>query len=702
MPVHSKVLSSYPGVQYAVVHGHLRSQIPAVEGEQVHGGAVHVVRAAPQDRRVVIPGVDGLATNVPGVTLSVKSADCVPLLFYDPSHGAIGSAHTGWKGTIAGIAGNVVQAMHRELKSNPRDLLVWMGPSIGPCCYEVSRATDGRIAAFRKRFGSSSVHQHNGGMYLDLWEANRRILLKRGVRRAHVEVSGICTTHSSMKLPSYYRHHTRSGHLTKYEDRIRSTITLGARKTSLVGTRVAVVGLGVEGSSLAQFFLSRGAQVAIHHRKSLAELARGTPGERQSARLVRTLTKRHVPLTLHLGRSYLRGLEHAELVGVVQSAFKTAYKRQNAKLWQARASGVPIVTDLSLFLAETTSRVIGITGTNGKTTTTELAAAMMKHARRAFFYGGNIGRSPLTLLVKRREPPLVLLEMSNYQLEHLTKSPPLAVILNMQPDHLEDYGGSFARYMRAKERIVAFQGAQDQTVLNWDDVRVRKIGKQISSRAWWFSRTRVVSQGSFVRGGWIVFRQGPGSLLARVLPFADIRVPGAHNVENVLAAVTVAKLLGIPSQVIRRAVRAFRLGEHRIEFVRRHHGVAWYNDSKSTTPASTIAAVRALARGKNIILIAGGQDKGMPFDTLARTVRTHVKTLVLIGKDREKIRYAVGRVTRQVPVVIARTLQGAVAVALRAASSGDTVLLSPACASFDMFTSYEDRGNQFKAIVGAL
>jgi UDP-N-acetylmuramoylalanine--D-glutamate ligase len=270
------------------------------------------------------------------------------------------------------------------------------------------------------------------------------------------------------------------------------------------------------------------------------------------------------------------------------------------------------------------------------------------------------------------------------------------MVLNITPDHLDRHG-SFEAYAAAKARITENQTAEDYLVLNGENKAAQMVAANTKAQIYWFSVRRPIKQGAFVHGESILFVPKEGAVAEPVMPVAEIPLAGSHNIENVLAAVCAARLAGVPSETIRAAVAAFRAVEHRLEFVREVRGVRYYNDSKATNVDATEKAIAAFAGGVHVIL--GGKDKDSDYSTLAPLLRERVKTVITIGSAAEKIERQLAGVVK---IESAETLQRAVARAEELADAGDTVLLAPACASFDQFANYEERGRVFKDLVQAL
>ena len=361
-----------------------------------------------------------------------------------------------------------------------------------------------------------------------------------------------------------------------------------------------------------------------------------------------------------------------------------------------RARGVPVISELELAFRVMESDVLAITGTNGKTTTTALTGEILRGQLRPVLVGGNIGTPLSERALDFPAAGIVVAETSSFQLEATqTFRPRVATVLNLAPDHLDRHG-TYARYVEAKRRIFANQTEADCAVLNADDPDTVGLAGHTRARVLWFSRQRPLDHGVFVRDGWVVAKLNGHA--EPVAPVAEIALRGAHNVENVLAATAMALWTGMEPATIRKGIAMFRGVAHRIERVHDARGVTFYNDSKGTNVASTIKALESFP--EPVILIAGGKGKGQDFVPLAVAARGRVRNAVLIGVDRDQIRRALHGAG--VATEYAESMEEAVRLASRHARIGDVVLLSPACASFDMFQNYEHRGEVFKDAVRRL
>ncbi len=361
---------------------------------------------------------------------------------------------------------------------------------------------------------------------------------------------------------------------------------------------------------------------------------------------------------------------------------------------QARRQGLPVTGELELAYNFAKAPFIAITGTNGKTTTTTLIGEILKNAGRDTLVGGNIGL-PLVTEVERCGPESVIVaEVSSFQLETASAfKPKVSAILNITPDHLDRHG-SMENYTAAKAKVFANQDAGDFTVLNYDDPATAALGHKTGGRAVFFSRLQEPQGGVFVRCGKITahLNQHPEIICG----IEELGIPGAHNLENALAAVAVAKAMEVATSVLASTLRTFKGVSHRLEFVAEIDGVRYVNDSKGTNPDASIKALEAYA--EPIILIAGGKNKGSDFGEFAAKIKDKVRALVVLGQSAELITDA-AEVKGFTNIQRASGFEEAVILAHQAARPGEIVLLSPACASWDMFTSYEVRGDLFKKIV---
>ncbi len=372
----------------------------------------------------------------------------------------------------------------------------------------------------------------------------------------------------------------------------------------------------------------------------------------------------------------------------------------------ARQHQVPLDSEINLFVRQCRGRIIGITGSVGKSTTTSLLGSILQEHDCRTLVGGNIGGSLLSRLSEITPETPVVLELSSFQLEHLHwqhYSPPLAVVLNLAPNHLDRHG-TMAAYQSAKEVILIHQTPADMAILNWDDTTVRAMAARAQGQRFFFSVDETLDAGVYRQGAAVVHARG-GQRRVLFHP-ADLQLRGAHNVGNAAAAAAAAALMGVPAGTIGRGLQRFRGLPHRLELVTMKGGVQYYNDSKATTPLATLRALQAFEQP--LVLLAGGYDKGAPFDALTQVIHRRTKVALFYGATAPKLAQALERAARTVPDQPGpqcrqhANLEAALHQAAALAAAGDVVLLSPACASYDQFPHYEARGEYFCTLVQAL
>ncbi len=445
----------------------------------------------------------------------------------------------------------------------------------------------------------------------------------------------------------------------------------------LAGKKVLVVGLARTGIATALFCAERGARVTateMRPEKEIAECA---------AKL------RAAGVSLELGGH--RAETFAEQDLIVPSP---GVPPMMAALAAARAIGVPVWSEIELAWRFLRGRLICITGSNGKTTTTSLVGHILETARLPVQVAGNIGTPLISRVDLTSDSSFTVVEASSFQLESIAAfRPDIAVLLNVTPDHLDRHG-SMEAYGRAKARMFENQTEDDAAVINADDQVAPQYAPNVPG-VYWFSRTKHVASGCYLRGEEVVFRSdGVESVL---LERKVIGLRGTHNIENVLAAATAARLAGAEPAAIAEGVRTFAGVEHRIEYVATISDVEYFNDSKATNVDATLKALDAFPG--NVLVILGGKDKGSDFGILRQALRSRARLALLIGAAADKIEQQLGGV---IPVERAETMDRAVELAARRARPGDVVLLAPACASFDQFENYEQRGRVFKQLVREL
>jgi UDP-N-acetylmuramoylalanine--D-glutamate ligase len=443
--------------------------------------------------------------------------------------------------------------------------------------------------------------------------------------------------------------------------------------------RVLVVGLGKSGVASALFLKAHGARVTVSDTKSGDELRNEIPALLDHG------------VTVETGGHGERTFRGQDLIVV-----SPGVPVDTPMLVHARAMGAPVIGEIELAAQFLPGPLVAITGSNGKTTTTTLTGEIMTAGGLLTMVGGNIGTPAISLTERAKPETVIVLEVSSFQLETIqTFRPKIAVVLNVTPDHLDRHR-TFESYVDAKARIFENQQSRDFAVLNVDDPTCVLMATRTQAQVFWFSRQKEVQQGSWVSNGNILFRDSTGQ--REIMQVSEIPLKGAHNLENVLAAVCAGVLMGCEPAKIRDAVSKFKAVEHRLEFVVTLRGVDYYNDSKATNVDATIKALESFPA--NIHLILGGKDKGSDYSVLNDLLRQRVKRVYTIGAAAAKIESQI--VFPKNEVVHAETLENAVRKASAAAQSGDVVLLAPACASFDQFKNYEHRGKVFKDIVQRL
>jgi len=450
-----------------------------------------------------------------------------------------------------------------------------------------------------------------------------------------------------------------------------------AGKLQLKGKHVLVVGLARTGVATSLFCAERGARVAATDTRSADELGDSVSKLRDAG------------VQLQLG-GYSDAILHGQEL-VVPSPGVPA---DAPLLIHARDLKITVWSEIELASWFLHGRLIGITGSNGKTTTTTLVDHILRHAGLATVLAGNIGTPLIAQANKTAEGTVTVAELSSFQLELIeTFRPSIAVLLNLTPDHLDRHK-TFTAYAAAKARIFENQIEEDAAILNLDDAASREI---VPSRpqVFWFSRKSNVEQGAFVSNGKLIFRRNDKE--EEILNCDEISLPGAHNLENVLAATIAARLAGAQPRQIAEAVHSFAGVEHRIEFVAEIHGARYYNDSKATNVDATLKALEAFPG--RIIIILGGKDKDSDYTQLCAALREKAILALLIGSAADKI---AEQIEGSVAISRSGTLDSAVTFAAQVAHSGDIVLLAPACASFDQFQNYEHRGRVFKQLVHQL
>ncbi len=450
--------------------------------------------------------------------------------------------------------------------------------------------------------------------------------------------------------------------------------------------RVGVLGFGIEGAALCAYLQKKGADVWILDKRQKDEL--------DQQLLTHALNLGVTPV---FGDAYLSDLTQFSYI------FRSpGVQLRDAALQQAAQQGVIITSQTKLFFDLCPAPIIGVTGTKGKGTTATLIFEILKEAGKDVYLGGNIGVPPITFLENVTPDSWVVLELSSFQLHDLQKSPHIAVMLMVTSEHM-DYHETLEEYVEAKRNLLRFQTTDDFAILNRDYPATNESDVYTEGTVYRVSRERETDNACFVSGGAVIVRKNGND--DRIINASDIRLPGKHNLENVCAAVMAAKVAGIADKYIVPVLKTFSGLEHRLQLVREVNGVAYYDDSFSTTPETAIAAIEAFSQPK--ILILGGSSKGSNFEELGKVIRgsDSIKAIIGIGDEWERIKDELGTQNKESSMLIiegAENMQTIVTAAAKTARGGDVVLLSPACASFGMFRNYKDRGNQFQEEVNKL
>lgn len=451
--------------------------------------------------------------------------------------------------------------------------------------------------------------------------------------------------------------------------------------TELNDKRVAILGFGLEGISLCEYLLKHGVKATLLDQKEVEGL------ETEEKALFSRLEAEGA--RFYFGADYLTKLTEFDVV------FRSpGIKVLTPAIQEAKAKGIRITSQTQFFFDHCPCKIIGVTGTKGKGTTSSLIAKMLEASGKDVYLGGNIGKPPIQFLDSLTPESMVVLELSSFQLQDITKSPHIAVVLMMTSEHL-DYHESTQEYIDAKRNILRFQGYSDFAILNRDYPATHESDIHTLGTLSRVSREREVDEGCFVKDHQVVYRhEGKDE---KIIAVSEIALRGAHNLENVCAAVNAASLVGVSKNHIVSVLTSFSGLEHRIELAGIVDGVLYYDDSFSTTPETAIAAIESFDEPKIIIL--GGSSKGADFTQLADTINgsTSIKAIVGIGPEWERIKALLHNESGRFQYIEGcQTMKEIMLEVHDSAEHGDVVLLSPGCASFGMFKNYKDRGEQFK------
>lgn len=444
----------------------------------------------------------------------------------------------------------------------------------------------------------------------------------------------------------------------------------------LKNKKVLIVGFERTGEALCRFLHDHGARIVVTEKKALSHL--GDTAAEWKKKKVRFEAGGHNRKTF------------LDVDLIIPSPGVPPLPEIKA----AAKKGIPVISEIELACRFLKGKIIAITGSNGKSTTATLTHKILREAGQKAHLAGNIGTPLISFVAKSKPDHTYVTEVSSFQLAYVDQfKPDISVFLNISENHL-DWHGSFVKYFRAKKNLFRNLFPEDVIILNRDQPPVWDLAKESEARLYAFSRTRKVARGCYREKGWIILRDGRQEML---MPISRIPLPGPHNHENVMAAALVGRLSGVSLAAIRKSVKAFRGLEHRLEDVCTIEGIRFVNDSKATTVDATLKALASF--NQKIVLILGGRDKGGDFRPLRQAVKAKVRHVLLIGEAGEKIASALGRVVSQEEV---SSYPEAVRRAFLQATSGDIVLLAPACTSWDMFKNFEERGRVFKREVRRL
>ena len=445
---------------------------------------------------------------------------------------------------------------------------------------------------------------------------------------------------------------------------------------NLEGKRVLVVGLGNTGEALCSFLLHHGAQVKVSEKKTPEEIGQKISSWEQKG------------VTVEAGKHNQKSFVESDLI--VPSPGVPWLPELEA----ARANGVKIISEIELAYKFLRGKIVGITGSNGKSTTATLTQKILEEGGLKTYLAGNIGTPLISFVDNSKDDHIYVTEISSFQLEHTEEfRVSVSVLLNISPDHL-DWHPSFADYYEAKKKLIISQRENDIAILNRDDPLVWALKEEGEFQVYAFSRNSKVSPGCFLNGDWIVLANKKEEKLIKT---SVIPLLGIHNQENIMAGALVGHILGIPPSKIKEPIKNFRGLAHRLEKVTSVRGVDFYDDSKATNVDATSKSIQSFER--NIILILGGRDKGGDFNKLRKPVKENVKRIILLGEAKEKIRTALKGI---VPMETVSSIKEAVSLGYSRAKPQEVVLLAPACTSFDMFQNFEERGEVFKREVLSL
>ena len=448
--------------------------------------------------------------------------------------------------------------------------------------------------------------------------------------------------------------------------------------------KVAIIGLGVSNIPLLDYLYEKKANVTVFDDRTIDEL----PGE-----IVNKLTTHAIPY--FLGKDNLKNLNGFNLIFRSPSCLPT-----RPELRAEEEKGAIVTTEIEMLMKMCPCKIIGVTGSEGKTTTTSLIYAILKHAGYNTYLGGNIGTPLFTKLSEILPDDIVVLELSSFQLMEMEVSPNISVITNITPNHLNIHS-SYEEYIEAKKTIFKYQTQADTLILNYDNEITKSCAKEAKSKVVFFSGKEKLENGYIVENNTI--KKCTDGIRKHILDTSEVLLRGEHNYENIATALAATEEL-VDTEVAIQAVKEFKAVEHRLEFIREIDGCKWYNDSVSSSPTRTIAGLKSF--DEEIVLIAGGYDKNLDYTPIAKPILEKVKTLILLGQTSGKIFDAVKneeeKEGKSIDIYICENLKDTVELAKKLAKPNQVVLFSPASASFDLFKNFADRGEQFKKLVNQL
>ena len=448
--------------------------------------------------------------------------------------------------------------------------------------------------------------------------------------------------------------------------------------------KIAIIGLGVSNIPLLDYLYEKKANVTVFDERNLDDI---------SKEIMDKITSYN--FTFHLGKNCLQNLKGFNVIFRSPSCLPTRFELQ-----EEANRGAIVTTEIEMLMQMAPCKIIGVTGSDGKTTTTSLINAILRKAGYNTYLGGNIGTPLFTKLNEMTPDDIIVLELSSFQLMGMEVSPNISVITNITPNHLNIHK-DYNEYIEAKKNIFRYQKENEIVVLNYDNEITKNCAKEANSKVIFFSSKEKLDNGFIVDDG--IIKECEDKVRKHILNTKDVILRGTHNYENIATAIAATRTL-VDLDVAVEAVKEFKPVEHRLELVKEIDGIKWYNDSVSSSPTRTIAGLNSF--DEEIILIAGGYDKNLDYTPIAKPIVDKVKGLILLGQTSDKIFNAVKQELedehKELDIYVCDTLEQTVLLAKKIAKPGQIVLFSPASASFDMFKNFADRGNKFKKLVNAL